>query len=54
MNFFFFQASLFELLKLKVYCDDHLSISYTSAVHIQYIEHKSRKLLITDATNDLV
>ncbi len=30
----FFQASLFQLLKLEIHCDDHLSLSYTSAVHI--------------------
>ncbi len=25
---------LFQLLKLEIHCDDHLSLSYTSAVHI--------------------
>ena len=28
----FFQASSFQLLKLEIHCDDHLSPSYTSAV----------------------
>ena len=30
----FFQASLFQMLKLEIHCDDHLSLSYTSTVHI--------------------
>ena len=31
---FFFQASLFQLLKLEIHCEDHISPSYISAVHI--------------------
>ena len=30
----FFQASLFQLLKLEIHCEDHISPSYISAVHI--------------------
>ena len=30
----FFQACLYQLLKLEIHCDDHLSLSYISAVHI--------------------
>ena len=30
----FFQVSLFQLLKLEIHCDDHLSLSYLSAVHV--------------------
>ena len=32
--FFFFQASSFQLLKLEIYCDDHSSLSSTTAVQI--------------------
>ena len=32
--FFFFQASSFQLLKLEIHCEDHISPSYISAVHI--------------------
>ena len=31
---FFFQASSFQLLKLKIYCDDHSSLASITAVHI--------------------
>ena len=30
----FFQASSFQLLKLEIHCEDHISPSYISAVHI--------------------
>ena len=30
----FFQGSLFQLLKLEIHCEDHISPSYISAVHI--------------------
>ena len=30
----FFQASLFQLLKLEIHCEDHILPSYISAVHI--------------------
>ena len=30
----FFQASLFQLLKLEIHCEDHISPSYISVVHI--------------------
>ena len=30
----FFQASLFQLLKLEIHCEDHISPSCISAVHI--------------------
>ena len=33
----FFQASLFQLLKLEIHCEDHTSPSYISAVHIWII-----------------
>ena len=29
-----FQASLFQLLKLEIYCEFHISPSYISAVHM--------------------
>ena len=32
--FFFFQASSFQLLKLEIHCEDHISPSYISAVPI--------------------
>ena len=32
--FFFLQASLFQLLILEIHCEDHVSPSYISAVHI--------------------
>ena len=35
--FFFFQASSFQLLKLEIHCEDHISPSYISAVHIWII-----------------
>ena len=40
---FFFQASLFQLLKLEIYCEDHMSPSYIypqfiyESFHIHYI-----------------
>ena len=33
----FLQACLFQLLKLEIHCDDHLSLSYTSAVHMNHL-----------------
>ena len=35
----FFQASLFQLLKLEIHCEDHISPSYISAVHIWIISY---------------
>ena len=32
--FLFFQASSFQLLNWKINCDDHSSLSSTTAVHI--------------------
>ena len=32
-----FQASSFQLLKLEIYCDDHSSLSSTTAVQYSYI-----------------
>ena len=42
----FFQASLFQLLQLEIHCEDHISPSYISAVHIwiiSYTLHQSVK-----------
>ena len=42
----FFQASSFQLLKLKIYCDDHTSLSSHTAVQIwiiSYMFHSVRK-----------
>ena len=36
---FFFQASLFQLLKLEIHCEDDISPSYISAVHIRIISY---------------
>ena len=38
----FFQASLFQLLKLEIHCEDHISPSYISAVHIWIISYNSQ------------
>ena len=35
-----FQASSFQLLKLKIYCDDHSSLSSPTAVQIWIISYK--------------
>ena len=35
----FFQASLFQLLKLEIHCEDHISPSCISAVHIWIISY---------------
>ena len=42
----FFQASSFQLLKLEIFCDDHSSLSSTTAVQIWIISYKLLKLKI--------
>ena len=37
----FFQASSFQLLKLEIYCDDHSSLSSTTAIHMNYFIYAS-------------
>ena len=36
---FFFQASSFQLLKIEIYCDDHSSLSCTTAVQIWSVSY---------------
>ena len=44
-----FQASSFQLLKLEIYCDDHSSLSSTTAVQYafhNYIQYFTIKILL--------